>query len=127
MELERFGTAGDIQELLSIRDRIEGILDDHAGNSAVNPRADLLDTGDAYRLVLEVPGVSQENLEIGLQGQELIVAGLREPVDQEVDIIFSERASGHFQRSIHLPAEIDREAVTVHLREGLLILNLPKG
>ncbi|HEX7005411.1 MAG TPA: Hsp20/alpha crystallin family protein [Trueperaceae bacterium] len=124
MDLEKFGTAGDVQELLAIRDRIEGLMDERRDASA--PKADLLDDGEAFRLVIEVPGVPEENIEIALQGQTLLVAGIREPQDGSATILFSERQSGHFQRSIALPEPVDRERTSAHLKSGLLTVNLPK-
>jgi HSP20 family protein len=124
MDLEKFGTAGDVQELLSIRDRIEGLLDDRREAGA--PKVDLFDAGEAYRLVMEVPGVPEENIEIALQGQTLVVAGIREPSGEGARIVFSERPSGHFQRNIELPHPVDRERTSAHLQSGLLIVNLPK-
>ena len=126
MDLEKYGTAGDIQELLSIRDRIDDILGRETGDVVVTPKADLFDVGDAYELVIEVPGVPQEDLEIGLEGRELTVAGIREPLSAGVDILFSERLSGHFQRTVELPGDVDRDAATAHLSEGLLVVMLPK-
>ncbi|MEX2542216.1 MAG: Hsp20/alpha crystallin family protein [Trueperaceae bacterium] len=124
MDLEKFGTAGDVQELLSIRDRIEGLMDDR--REAGTPRVDLLDADGAFRLVMEVPGVPEENIEIALQGQTLVIAGLREPNADGTTTLFSERASGHFQRSIDLPQAVDRDRTSAHLQAGLLIINLPK-
>lgn len=125
MDLDRYGTAGDIQELLSIRDRIDDILG-LGSEDVVTPRADLVDAGDTYQLTIEVPGVKQQDLEIALEGRDLTVAGIREPFVGEVTILFSERASGHFQRTIELPGEVDRDGATAHLSDGLLIVTLPK-
>jgi len=126
MDLEKFGTAGDIQELLAVRDRINSFLDDGQGEEVLTPRADLLQIGDGYQLVMDVPGVSQANLEIALQGQELTIAGLRETLEEGAEAVFSERPIGHFQRTFELPAAVNREAATAHLRDGLLIVTLPK-
>jgi HSP20 family protein len=127
MDLEKFGTTGAIQELLSIRDDIERLSTLGSDKDAVSPKIDLFDAGDSYRLIIEVAGVSQENLELAVQDRTVIVAGLREPIEDGLKIITSERHRGHFQRSIELPEDVDRERVSVHLREGLLILNLPKA
>ena len=131
MELDKYGTAGDIQELLAIRDRIDTILEAKSGDESLAPRVDLLDTGDTYRVVIEVPGVPQENLEIALQDKELIVAGIREAINtsdgEEGTLIVGERPSGHFQRTLTLPGEVVTEEATAHLREGLLILTIPKS
>ncbi len=125
MELEKFGTAGDIQELLAIRDDIEKLSFKTTGDSSV-PKVDLFDHGDYFNLIIEVPGVSQENLEVAVQGSSLTVAGFREPVERDVEILFTERHRGHFQRTIELPEVINEAEIQAHLTEGLLNLRLPK-
>ena len=139
MELDKYGTAGDIQELLAIRDRIDTLLETKDGDEPLTPRIDLLDMGKTYRVVIEVPGVPQENLEIALQDKELIVAGIRETintqddeegtliVEKNLERIIEKRPSGHFQRVLTLPGEVVTEEATAHLREGLLILTIPKN
>ncbi len=126
MELEKYGTVTDIEELLAIRDRIDDLLDSGSDRDALTPKADLFDSGDAYQLLFEVPGVTQENLEIALQGRDLTVAGIREP-ENGAPAVFRERPSGHFQRTVTLPEEVDRDGITAQLREGLLVINLPKA
>ena len=127
MEIEKFGTAGDIEELLAVRDRIEALAQTGASSDDVLPRVDLLDLGDAFQLLVEVPGVSQSSLEVALQGKDVVVAGLRENLPDETGIVFTERPNGPFQRTVELPGEVDREGTTAHLHSGLLIVNLPKA
>jgi HSP20 family protein len=127
MELEKFGTSGAISELLSIRDDVDRITNLHLASDGLTPKVDMFDTGNAYQLMIEVPGVSQENLEVAIQGSSVIVAGLREPIGDSVKIISSERPRGHFQRTIGLPSEVERERTTAHLQEGVLVLTLPKA
>jgi len=126
MDLERFGTAADLDELIAIRDRIESLVTRDVRADSLSPRADLLDLGDALQLRMEVPGVDQADIELALQGQELLVAGLRETLEADVEAIFSERPNGPFQRSVHLPVPVEREQVNAHLRDGVLVVHLPK-
>lgn len=131
MELDKFGTLGDLQELMTVRDRIDDLIEQQAPGDPNTPRVDLVDMGDAYQLVVEVPGVPQENLEVALRGRSVTVAGARDAYDAEgeepQELVFRERPSGPFQRTIELPASVDRETSTAHLREGLLILTMPKS
>ena len=127
MEIEKFGTAGDIEELLAVRDRIEALAQRGASSDDVLPRVDLLDLGDAFRLLVEVPGVSPSSLEVALLGKDVVVAGLRENLPDETGIVFTERPNGPFQRTVELPGEVDREGTTAHLHSGLLVVNLPKA
>ena len=126
MDLERFGTATDLDELIAIRDRIESLVRSDARDDALAPKVDLLDLGDALQLRMEVPGVDQGDVELALQGQELLIAGLRETVEEDAEVLFSERPNGPFQRSVHLPVPIERERVSAHLRHGVLVVHLPK-
>lgn len=115
----------DIQELLSVRERIDTLLaNQHEGPQ---PRADLIDAGDSYRLIMEVPGLREENLEIALDDQELLVAGVRDEYSQEVDYLMNERQSGPFQRSFHLPDAVDGTVTSAHLQQGLLVVVIPKS
>lgn len=124
MSLERFGTADDIQELLAVRDDIQGLLEEHHDTSG--PRADLIDDGEAYRVIVEVPGVTEANLEIALEEEKLVVAGVRESFSEDVLHLISERQLGPFQRVFELPGGYDAERVSAHLQAGLLVVVLPK-
>lgn len=57
---------------------------------------------------------------------ELTLAGLRETLSGEAEVLSSERPSGHFQRTFELPGEVDFDAGTAHLSDGLLVVTLPK-
>lgn len=128
MKLDRFGTAGDLQELLSVRDSIDNLLAGHDGAKpdGLTPRIDLVDLGEALQLTIDVPGVSQSDLELAVNDGELVIAGLRETLPQGPAVIVSERPSGPFQRSIALPTPVDRENATAHLINGVLVVTLPK-
>ena len=127
MDLEKFDTGRDIQELLAIRDDIERLSVLSRPNDGLTPKLDIFDIGTSYQVVIEVPGVPQENIEVAVQGRKLTVAGLRESVSDDVSIVICERPSGPFERTVELPGEVVKEDTTAHLREGLLILTLPKA
>ena len=124
-ELDTYGTAVDIQDLIAVRDKVEDLLARRIPGDAIGPKAELRDVGDAFRLLLEVPGVDQEDLEVAVQGRELVVAGHRQ-ADGNGEAVFSERWVGPFQRTVELPADVDPEGATALLVAGLLILHLPK-
>lgn len=128
MKIEKYGTgtADDVQELLSLRDGVRTLLESHVAGSSSQPRADLLDLGEAFQLHLEVPGVRLTDLEIAVQDDELMVAGLREPELLAGNAVFSERRVGPFQRTISLPQPVDGESGTAHLASGVLVITLPK-
>lgn len=127
MELDKQGdTRQDLQKLLILRDRVSELADGVAPQS-LELKLDLFDIGEAYRLIVDLPGVAQDDLEIALHGRLLTVAGLREMNRGDQTFVVRERPSGHFQRSLELPEDVHYETSSAHLREGLLILHLPKA
>lgn len=127
MELEKFSTAEDIRELLTVRDRIEDMAEGQRGTDPGTPKCEMRDLGDAFRVVLEVPGVPQANLEIALKGRELVIAGIRDVEQNEGKLVFTERPTGPFHRSVQLPGEVVPERIGAHLQQGLLVVTLPKA
>jgi HSP20 family protein len=129
--LELHGVHADLRELMAVSRRIEDLefeaLEYESDSPrAATPPADLLDLGQRWQLRLEVPGVELGDLDIALQGDQLVVAGVRRPVEEGASAIFRERGDGAFQRSFTLPGPVQSEAVGAHLRSGLLIVDLPK-
>ena len=77
-------------------------------------------------IVVELPGVKKENLEISLDEDYIIIEGRRyEPVYQFVKCHHRESLYGNFRRTIKLPRMIDEENIKAELREGLLLVYLP--
>lgn len=124
MELDKRDTNTDLQHLLVLRDRI-GNLHNALEGKSLEPKVDLLDEGNAYRLIIDVPGIAQDDLEVAIQERQVIIAGIRKPHKSGKSLI-SERASGHFQRMVDLPSDVDWDVGSAHLAEGLLVLHLPK-
>ena len=133
MDLDHLSeTRRNLGKLLSLHDRISSLGETlNADPDDIPLRLDVLDDGDALHIIAEVPGVPQDKLEVAIAGRELTIAGLRETLldnssDKRVTTIINERAHGHFQRTVTLPSDVDRDSGTAQLREGLLILHLPK-
>ncbi len=126
MDRDRLGLTNDLQELLAVRNEIDNLLEDTRDKST--PRADLVDDGDSYRLVLEVPGMQEESLEIAMEGDELVVAGVRYgDSNSHVRHLVRERQTGPFQRSFRLPEDVQGERTSAHLQSGLLVVIVPKA
>lgn len=93
-----------------------------------SPLVDVYETKDAIRLVAEVPGVKQEDIQVSIEGDTLSLKGER-PRDAEVkeDQYYRiERSYGSFQRSILLPSVVDASRVKATYRDGVLEIQLPK-
>ncbi|MEK6235683.1 MAG: Hsp20/alpha crystallin family protein [Planctomycetales bacterium] len=76
----------------------------------------------------ETPGVKMEDLEISLLGTELTLQGKREfSAGEDAAYHQRERSAGEFKRSLELPVEVRQDAVEATLRDGVLLLKLPKA
>ncbi len=126
MKIQKYGTAGDIEELIAVRDSIQRLADAHGPASPLLVRADLHDAGESFLVHVEVPGVPQSDLEVALQGDELLIAGIRDSMPVDTVPVFTERPIGPFQRTIRLPSPVDPEHATAHLQSGVLTISLPK-
>lgn len=93
-----------------------------------SPRTNLSDSGDSFRLIAEVPGLSKDDLNIKIQGNYLELSGSRKsdaPKGYKAHRV--ERDTASFTRSFTLPADVDVEKIEAVLKDGLLTLALPKA
>jgi HSP20 family protein len=90
------------------------------------PSCDVYETPEALVLYLELPGLEQEQIELRLDGDELVVAGERKIDREQPGEHFHrvERSYGKFSRRFHLPSSVDRETVEASYRNGLLRVSL---
>lgn len=92
------------------------------------PASNLYDTGAAYLITAEVPGLTEKDLEISATQDVVTVAGeRRNEVPEGYSVHRSERQSVKFKRSYAMPARIDPEKVSAKLVDGVLTLTLEKA
>ncbi len=84
----------------------------------VRPRIDVYESEHAHHVVLDVPGVVQEDVSIDLDRDVLAVAALRR---------FNDAESVRYERAFHVPEGVDRDKIDAQLRAGVLTVTLPKA
>jgi HSP20 family protein len=92
------------------------------------PAMDLVETDDHFVLRADLPGLSEEDVNIEVEERVLTVSGERK-AEHEVSkegYHRVERAFGSFSRSLTLPEGIDAEAVTANFDRGVLEVQIPK-
>ena len=92
------------------------------------PAMDLVETGDHYLLRADLPGLSQEDINIELDSNVLTVSGERRIEYQQDELGLSrlERGSGSFARSLTLPEGVDPGAIEANFDRGVLEIRIPK-
>jgi HSP20 family protein len=93
------------------------------------PPVNAWEDGNAFYVEAELPGLSQEDLEITLpDATTLSIKGARkEPTLEGAKWQRRERAFGSFERTIGLPGAVDAENVEATSKLGVLTIKLPKA
>ena len=91
------------------------------------PALDLLESPDRYHLLLDVPGVSREDIDIELDGRKLTVEAKRSTAEVgESKHLLNERRPLLSKRTIILPTSVDNESIKATIENGVLSLDIPK-
>jgi len=93
------------------------------------PLADLSETDDAYVVKAELPGVHKDQVNVQLQDRELVISGeVAEPEDGNGHRRrHSSRRTGKFELRTYLPSDVNADAVTAQLSDGVLTVTVPKA
>jgi HSP20 family protein len=77
---------------------------------------------------VELPGLTMDDIEVLVMGNELTIRGERREVEQPNSSWHrQERGVGGFSRAVRLPLEVDADDVSASLRDGVLTITLPKA
>ena len=90
----------------------------------LRPDADVLESGEAFLLTLDLPGVAPDQLDVSLDAGVLGIVGTRF-LEREQE--GKARAAVEYRREFRLPDVVDAEGVEARLESGVLTLNLPKA
>jgi HSP20 family protein len=107
----------------------DAFLDSSVGRRREFPSMDLAEGKEDSILVAELPGAAREDVKISLHDGMLTISGERKlaGVPEGSNWLRRERAAGTFSRSIELPHEVNADAVTAELSNGVLRVVLPKA
>jgi HSP20 family protein len=89
---------------------------------------DLVDTGNAYQVCAEVPGIPKEQLDVTITKDSIEISGKAEVKRKEEDkgYIVRERGYTEIHRQIAFPEEVRPEQAEATLKQGLLEITVPK-
>ncbi len=92
------------------------------------PTTDIFATEDALTVVIEVPGVNNETVDISVENQVLKIEAKIDPSKYDgMEPLYTEYNVGHFARSFTLSNKIDQEQISAKLEDGVLTLTLKKA
>ena len=98
-----------------------------ASGTVLTPAVDILESDKAITLLADLPGVERSDVEITLEKRTLTLrakCGAKPP--EGYSPLYAEYAMGDFERSFTVSDEIDANAISAGVRNGVLTLTLPK-
>jgi HSP20 family protein len=92
------------------------------------PRADIYETDENVVVIVDMPGVSDDTIDVTLEKNILAIRGSSIHENPEgYSLAFSEYEVGDYERSFRLTDQINREGIEANYRDGVLSLTLPKA
>ena len=92
------------------------------------PKVDIYSEDDGVILLVEMPGVDENEIDINLEKKVLTINGYVSSDEPEgYDLVYGEYNIGDYQRSFTLPDEIDTENIEATIDKGVLRIALSKA
>jgi HSP20 family protein len=99
-----------------------------AGLGGFAPSLDVRETEQGLEVAAELPGMSEQDIELRLEGDLLTLAGEKkdERTQDQGGLHLTERSFGRFQRAFRLPYRPDPGQVQAQFDKGILRITLPR-
>ena len=93
------------------------------------PACDVLEDKDSVKILMELPGVTAEDVKLSLENNLLSIRGeKRQQAEEGTERVHRyERSYGAFERSFALPTTVDSEKVSAVFQNGILTVTVPKA
>lgn len=93
------------------------------------PPVNVFDSGEAYVVKAEVPGISPDKVEIHVEGDTLTVRGERAFAEPSKDAAYHrrERGQGRFRRVVRVAGRFAGDDAKAEYRDGVLTVTIPKA
>jgi HSP20 family protein len=92
------------------------------------PVTDIFETDQALTLIVEMPGVKKENVDVQAENDVLTIQGRIDFSNYEgLQPVYTEYNVGDYARSFQLSSKVDQSKIKAQLRDGVMTLVLPKA
>lgn len=99
--------------------------------SLISANMNVSETDDELRVTVELPGVTDQDIEVNLNDDLLTIRGEKkleqERGGEKENFHYVERSYGSFQRSLRLPFDANPEQVRAAFQNGVLTVTVPKS
>jgi HSP20 family protein len=91
------------------------------------PPVDIEETDDAWLIEAELPGVRREDVNVEMQGDEIVIHGEIKQRERTGIVRRRTRRVGQFEFRVRLPGEVDENGIEANLNTGVLTVRVPKA
>jgi len=104
----------------------EGAL---AGDGLEFPPVNIYEGRDEYALILCLPGVPKDKVEIRFAENTVTLSGERpeQVLEEKSGYLRRERDWGRFERAYRFPVKVNADGASAKLENGILVLTVPKA
>ncbi|WP_344277418.1 Hsp20/alpha crystallin family protein [Streptomyces hebeiensis] len=118
----------EFDQLLS---EMSGLIESTVGGAAPavawTPLADVTESDDAFYIEIDLPGVKNKDIDVEVNGQELVVTGEIKEKERKGGLRRGARRTGAFEYRLRLPGEVDTEKINGQMSDGVLTITVPKA
>lgn len=120
------------EQLFDIRREMDRLFDQTLptyGDSVLSWPAEVYETAEELRFVLEAPGMKAEDIDLTIENNVLTVSGEKKAEqvrEGEGEFRLMERRYGRFERSFTVPSNVRTDEVRAGYGDGVLTIVLPK-
>ncbi|WP_285730786.1 Hsp20/alpha crystallin family protein [Nocardiopsis sp. ATB16-24] len=123
---------GPFSEFEELYERMGKLLGSAMGETSQGdawvPLADVMETEDSYKVEVEVPGMSKDDIDLQMSDNELVITGETGEAQESGERTHRRtRRYGRFEYRTILPGDIDGERVSASLDKGILSITVPKS
>lgn len=92
------------------------------------PVTDIFETKDALTVVLEMPGVNNQSVDVRVENDVLTVEGQIDFAKYDaMQPVYTEYNIGSYTRSFELSSKVEQDRISAELKDGVMTLVLPKA
>lgn len=92
------------------------------------PVTDIFETDQALTLMLEMPGVRKESVDVQVENDVLTISGRIDFSNYEgLQPVYTEYNVGDYARSFQISSKLDQAKIKAQLKDGVMTLVLPKA
>jgi HSP20 family protein len=88
---------------------------------------DVYAEGDSFVVEAALPGIDPDAVNVSVLGNQVTISGDYPAAPEGRQYLFRERGTGHFERTLYLPTDLNADQTAARYEHGMLRLTLPKA